>query len=110
MRCISEEELKEINDTMERFDNCEATKEIEEKLREPDIDELAPRSMYHRSRKVRALMGAFAIYGAGLRHGQSSSYEVEYEPVNIKGAPGRYNKVKHMSRAQRKKMKSRRNK
>lgn len=110
MRCISEEESKEINETMERFNDCKASKEIEEKLKEPDVDAIAPRSIYHKSRKVRALMGAFAAYGAGLGHSQSSSYVAEYEPVNIKGAPGKYNKEKHMSRAQRKKMKSRRNK
>ena len=110
MRCISEEESEEIDDTLERFNNRKATEELEEKLREPDIDEIAPRSIYHKSRKVRALMGAFAAYGAGLHHGQSSPYVAEYEPVNIKGAPGIYNKEKHMSRAQRKKMKSRRKK
>lgn len=111
MRCISEEESEEINETMECFNDCKATKEIEEKLKEPDIDEIAPSSAYHRSRKARALMGAFALYGAGLHHDQSSPpYVAEYEPVNIKGAPGKYNKEKHMSRAQRKKMKSRRNK
>lgn len=110
MRCISEEESKEINETMERFNDCKAAKELEEKLKEPDIDEITPSSMHHRSRKALALMGAFAMYGAGLSHGQSSPYVAEYEPVNIKGAPGKYNKEKHMSRAQRKKMKSRRNK
>ena len=39
-----------------------------------------------------------------------SPYVAEYEPVDIKGAPGKYNKEKHMSRAQRKKMKSRKKK
>lgn len=111
MRCISEEESEEINNTMDRFNNSEAAKEIEEKLREPDIDEIAPSSIYHKSREARALIGALAAYAAGFRHGQSSSYVAEYTPINIKGAPGgKYNKEKHMSRAQRKKMKSRRNK
>ena len=106
MRCVSEEESKEINEAMERFNAAEESK----KLKEPDIDEIVPSSIYHKSRKVRTLLGALAMYGAGLSHGQSSSYVAEYEPVNIKGAPGIYNKEKHMSRAQRKKMKSRRNK
>lgn len=113
MRCISEEESEEINDTMERIDiyNCKAAKELEEKLGESDIDEIAPSSIYHKSRKARALMGALAAYSAGFSHGPSSTpYVAEYEPVNIKGAPGIYNKEKHMSRAQRKKIKSRRKK
>lgn len=109
MRCISEEESEEINDAIDRF-NIKAAEELEEKLQEPDIDEIAPSSIYHRSRKARALIGALAVYGAGLSHGQSSPYVAEYTPVNIKGAPGIYNKEKHMSRAQRKKMKSRRKK
>lgn len=110
MRCISEEESEEIDNTLEHFNNRKATKELEEKLREPSIDEIAPSSIYHRSREARALMSAIATYSAGLHHDHSSSYVVEYTPVNIKGPPGTYNKEKHMSRAQRKKMKSRRNK
>ena len=110
MRCISEEESEEIDDTLEHFNNRKATEELEEKLREPSIDEIAPSSIYHKSRKARALMSALAAYCSGLGHGQSSSYVAEYAPVNIKGPPGIYNKEKHMSRAQRKKIKSRRKK
>lgn len=109
MRCISEKESEEIDESMERFNNSEASKELEEKLREPDIDETAPSSIYLRSRNARALMGALAMYGGGLIRSRPA-YVADYEPVNIKGAPGIYNKEKHMSRAQRKKMKSRRNK
>ena len=115
MRCISEEESEEIDDTLERFNNSKVTEELEEKLREPDIDEIAPSSIYHRSRKARALMGALAAYCGGLYAGGGKphtepSYICHYTPIKIKGTAGVYNKEKHMSRAQRKKMKSRRNK
>ena len=105
MRRISEEESEEINKTMERFDAIEESK----KLKEPDIEEKPIGGYHFRKAKVRALMGALAVYGTGLNN-RRTPYVAAYTPVNIKGPPGIYNKEKHMSRAQRKKMKSRRNK
>lgn len=36
---------------------------------------------------------------------KSPGYVAEYEPVNVKGDAGQYNKLKHMSKAQRKRYK-----
>ena len=43
--------------------------------------------------------------GSAGAFSQESGYVADYEPVNVKGDAGRYDKLKHMSRAQRKRYK-----
>ena len=43
--------------------------------------------------------------GSAGAFSKESGYVAEYEPVNVKGDTGQYDKLKHMSRSQRKRYK-----
>lgn len=64
-------------------------------------------SIYRRSTKrVMSTMAALGMFASScLGSGKRKPYVADYERVNIKGEPGTYNKSKHLSRAQRKRLK-----
>ena len=112
MKCFSEEEqeeLKAINERMDELDpdKSEREREIITKLEEPEESEELEKSIYRRpTRRVMSTMAALGMFASScLGSGRGKPYVCDYERVNVKGEPGTYNKSKHLSRAQRKRLK-----
>ena len=60
------------------------------------------------NRRIASLMAALSGYAGSVGYDPFSKdpgYVAEYEPLNMKGDAGQYNKLKHMSKAQRKRYK-----
>lgn len=113
MKCFSEEEQEEIDTIVEKvseldFDKSKREQEIITKLEEPEESESSTQysSKYKRStRRVMSTLAALSMFTSSVPGSKRKSYVCDYERVNIKGEPGIYNKSKHLSRAQRKRLK-----
>ena len=61
------------------------------------------------NRRIASVMAAASALstfaGSAGAFSKESGYVADYEPVNVKGDAGQYDKLKHMSRAKRKRYK-----
>lgn len=135
MKCFSEEEQEELDKISESmseldFDKSKREQEIITKLEEPNMDEdttnhiRGASTAYQqyddfafnrpkRKRSTKRVMSTLAAFGAftsGFSRPSKEPYVCDYERVRIKGEPGIYDKSKHLSRAQRKRLKQRKTK
>lgn len=61
----------------------------------------------NKDRRFMSLMAKMSTYASAYMPEREPGYVADYEPVDVKGDPGQYNKLKHMSKAQRKRYKER---
>lgn len=114
MKCFSEEEQEELDAIAEKmpeldFDRSKREQEIITKLEEPEESESSFEHSKHKrsTKRVMSTLAALGMFASSLPGTKRKSYTCGYERVNIKGEPGTYNKSKHLSRAQRKRLKQR---
>lgn len=131
MKNFSEEEQEELDKISESmpeldFDKSEREREIITKLKEPDIDEdttnivrgastayqqydgfafKEPTNKRSTKKRVMSTLAALSMFSEFSGSRKRKSYVCDFERVNIKGEPGIYDKSKHLSRAQRKRLK-----
>ena len=133
MKRFSEEEQEELDTIAEKmseldFDRSKREQEIIAKLEEPDMDEDTTNTVRGAStayqqyddfafkeptnkrstKRVMSTLAALSMYAScipGCLGSKKKSYVCNWERVNIKGEPGIYDKSKHLSRAQRKRLK-----
>lgn len=113
MKRFSEEEQEELDVIAEKmpeldFDRSKREQQLIAKLEEPEELESTNRysSKYKRSTKrVMSTLAALSAYASPYFGSKRKPYVCDYERVNIKGEPGIYDKSKHLSRAQRKRLK-----